>query len=103
MRQVVEGRMDTFLNGPSTFYSLPISLECSRHFAWSTSYGASCMLVKNAGVQSKLRLHERYQAERKKLTDKAFVDENTKTEFQTMLEKHYADIDVKVRHVQYAC
>ena len=55
------------------------------------------VLVKNAGIQSMLKLHEMYQAEKKKLTDKAFVDEDVKTEFQIMLEKQYADIDVKVR------
>ena len=46
-----------------------------------------------------LRLHDEYQAEKKKLTDKAFVDEDAKTEFQIMSEKQYADIDEKVRQV----
>ena len=44
-----------------------------------------------------LQLHDQYQAKKKQLTDRAFVDGDAKTDFQTKMEQKYTEVDVKVR------
>lgn len=58
----------------------------------------ACLLCYSADIQTMLNLHTKYKTEKQKLTDQAFVEDDEKTEIEAMLEKKYAEIDVKVKH-----
>jgi hypothetical protein len=47
------------------------------------------------GIHAMLQLHDQYQAKKKQLTDRAFVDGDAKTDFQTKMEQKYTEVDVK--------
>lgn len=51
--------------------------------------------MERADIQTMLNLHTKYKTEKQKLTDQAFVEDDEKTEIEAMLEKKYAEIDVK--------